>query len=132
VSLSVFDSTTHLETLLEVLVFFQELREVYDGLSISDLQLHNFVVNGLCAFYGTDGFFQIDIERPEFEGFEQPRLDRNRLSSTKVRQYQLNNELSRNLTNIVVEIDFDVSWRRGGPLHQSNRLIVVPVTGCNV
>lgn len=69
----------HLKALLKVLVLFEELRVVNDNLSICDLEFEDFVVGGLGRFNGPQGFFEVNVERPEFNGFKEAGLNGQRL-----------------------------------------------------
>lgn len=70
---------THLETLFPILVLFQEIRSIDKDLSIRDLELEDLIIDGFRRFDSSDRFFEIDVERPEFEGLEESLRRRDRL-----------------------------------------------------
>lgn len=53
---------THLEALLPVLVLFQEVGKVDDGLGVGNLEFKDLVVHGLGLLDGPDRFLEVDVE----------------------------------------------------------------------
>ena len=78
-------------------------------LGIGDPEVHDAVVNLLCALDRADALLEVDIERPQLEALEQPLLDRER---------------------VVVVRDLRVLRRRRCPLHHADRLVVIPAGEC--
>ena len=69
----------YLEALLVVLVLFQEGGVVDYDLSVGNAQVEDLVVNRLRGFDRADRLFEVDVEGPKLERFEQAGLDRERL-----------------------------------------------------
>lgn len=59
--------STYFEALLEVLVFFQKRGVIDNDLCIRNAQLQNLIIDRFRGLDGTDGLFQIDVERPKFK-----------------------------------------------------------------
>ena len=114
----------HLEALLEVLVLFEELRIVDNDLSIGNLELEDLIVCSLCGFNGPQGFFEVDIERPEFKRFEKSGLGGQRLLD---RSDEPGSVVRVSGTYVVVVTDFSILGNHDRTLHHPNGFVVVPV-----
>jgi hypothetical protein len=62
--------STHLEALFEILVLFEELSIVDNGLRVGDLEVHHLVINDLGCLDRADGFLQVNVERPQLKRLE--------------------------------------------------------------
>jgi hypothetical protein len=98
-------SFVDLETLLPVLVLFQESRIVDNDLSVGDLELHDLVVDRFRGLDRSDRLFHVRVERPKLERLEQTGLRWERLDvSTKP-----SCTLYDTSTYIVVEVNLDIT-----------------------
>jgi hypothetical protein len=68
-----------LETVLKIIVFLQKGGVIDDDLCVCDPQFQNFIVYNFRSLDRSYGLFKVDIERPEFERFEQASLRGERL-----------------------------------------------------